>query len=83
MGSLTAGNSPLDAEELRVRVQRRLDEFLAQQVPLLADVSTDLEPLVQAVTELLRGGKRLRPAFCYWGWRGAGPGDRKAYGPGN
>ncbi len=55
-----------------MRVQRRLDEFLAQQVPLLADVSTDLEPLVQAITELLRGGKRLRPAFCYWGWRGAG-----------
>ena len=21
---------------------------------------------------LLAGGKRLRPAFCYWGWRGAG-----------
>ena len=22
-----------------------------------------------------RGGKRLRPAFCYWGWRGAGGAD--------
>ena len=25
--------------------------------------------------DLLRGGKRLRPAFCYWGWRGAGGAD--------
>jgi geranylgeranyl diphosphate synthase type I len=24
------------------------------------------------MTGLLAGGKRLRPAFCYWGWRGAG-----------
>jgi geranylgeranyl diphosphate synthase type I len=24
------------------------------------------------VAALTRGGKRLRPAFCYWGWRGAG-----------
>jgi geranylgeranyl diphosphate synthase type I len=24
------------------------------------------------VREFVAGGKRLRPAFCYWGWRGAG-----------
>jgi geranylgeranyl diphosphate synthase type I len=24
------------------------------------------------VIGLMSGGKRLRPAFCYWGWRGAG-----------
>ena len=24
---------------------------------------------------LLAGGKRLRPAFCYWGWRAAGGED--------
>ena len=72
MGTLSSGTSPLDAEDLRIRVQARLDEFLQQQVPILADVSPDLQPLIQAVTELLSGGKRLRPAFCYWGWRGAG-----------
>jgi geranylgeranyl diphosphate synthase type I len=72
VGSHSASTVPLDAEDLRARVQQRLDEFLQHQVPLLADVSPDLEPLIQAVTELLRGGKRLRPAFCYWGWRGAG-----------
>ena len=27
------------------------------------------------VADLIAGGKRLRPAFCYWGWRGAGGAD--------
>lgn len=67
--------SPLDAEDLRVRVQKRLDDFLAVQVPILDDVSPDLAPLSEALTDLLRGGKRLRPAFAYWGWRGAGGAD--------
>jgi geranylgeranyl diphosphate synthase type I len=67
--------SPLDAEDLRIRVQKRLDDFLAVQVPILDDVSPDLAPLAEALTDLLRGGKRLRPAFAYWGWRGAGGAD--------
>jgi len=72
---MTTGSSPLDAEGLRVRVQKSLDDFLAAQVPILDDVSPDLEPLAEALTDLLRGGKRLRPAFAYWGWRGAGGAD--------
>ncbi|MGD9957177.1 MAG: polyprenyl synthetase family protein [Candidatus Nanopelagicales bacterium] len=72
---MTTGSSPLDAEDLRVRVQKRLDDFLAQQLPVLDDVSPDLAPLSEALTDLLRGGKRLRPAFAYWGWRGAGGDD--------
>ncbi len=72
MGTHAAPTSPLDADELRVRVQKRLDEFLAHQAPILDDVSPDLGPLTDSVIDLLRGGKRLRPAFCYWGWRGAG-----------
>lgn len=49
-----------------------LDEVLAEQAELLQGVSPDLAPLVSAAGDLTRGGKRLRPAFCYWGWRGAG-----------
>ena len=67
--------SPGGAEDLRVRVQKRLDEFLSTQVTLLADVSPDLAPRADSITDLLRGGKRLRPAFGYWGWRGAGGAD--------
>ncbi len=70
-----AAHSPLDAEDLRVRVQKRLDDFLAVQVPVLDDVSEELAPLSDAIVDLLRGGKRLRPAFAYWGWRGAGGAD--------
>jgi geranylgeranyl diphosphate synthase type I len=30
---------------------------------------------MEALLALLAGGKRLRPAFCWWGWRGAGGND--------
>ena len=71
---MTAAAFP-DAETLRARVQKVLDEFLARQDESLAAVSPDLASLMAAVTDLLRGGKRLRSAFCYWGWRGAGSDD--------
>ena len=61
-----------DVEDLRARVQAVLDDVLARQADVLHAVSPDLDPLVEAAADLNRGGKRLRPAFCYWGWRGAG-----------
>ena len=67
--------SPLDAEDLRGRVQKTLDAFLARQLPALDEVSEELAEMVDALADLLNGGKRLRPAFCYWGWRGAGGAD--------
>ncbi len=66
---------PLEAEGLRGRVDKALDDVLARQVDVLDRVSEDLAPLMEAIADLLRGGKRLRPAFCYWGWRGAGGRD--------
>ena len=60
---------------IRAQVGRALDEFLGQQRATLGDISPDLLPWLDAVTELLNGGKRLRPAFCYWGWRAAGGED--------
>src|SRR5829696_2123956 len=62
----------LDAEGLRPAVRRVLDAFVARQASALWSVSPDLCVLVDILTELLARGKRLRPAFCYWGWRGAG-----------
>ncbi len=64
--------APFDAADLRPRVQSVIDDVLAYETGILAGVSDDLDPLVEAITALLQGGKRLRPAFCYWGWRGAG-----------
>jgi geranylgeranyl diphosphate synthase, type I len=67
--------SPLDRADLRQRVQKALEEFLAAQAPVLDGVSEELSPLTDALEDLLTGGKRLRPAFCYWGYRGAGGPD--------
>nr|WP_207782487.1 polyprenyl synthetase family protein [Phytoactinopolyspora limicola] len=57
---------------LRPRIQHTLDGFLEQQRTLLSSIGDELLPLVDAADHLLKGGKRLRPAFCYWGWRAAG-----------
>jgi len=63
---------PLDRADLRARVQKALDAFIGAQLPQLEAVSDELAPLAQALVDLVAGGKRLRPAFCYWGYRGAG-----------
>jgi geranylgeranyl diphosphate synthase, type I len=60
---------------IRAQVGRALDEFLGRQRDALGGISPDLLPWLDAVAELLAGGKRLRPAFCYWGWRAAGGED--------
>ena len=70
--------NPLDAEDLRVRVHKVLDDFLSRQTEVLESVSPDCAPMVEVIADLMRGGKRLRPAFCYWAWRGAGGADGEA-----
>jgi geranylgeranyl diphosphate synthase type I len=61
--------------EVRDRVDRALREFASRQRAALAAAGDELLPVADAAAELLAGGKRLRPAFCYWGWRGAGGPD--------
>jgi geranylgeranyl diphosphate synthase type I len=63
---------PLDVEDLRTRVHKTLADALATHAGVLDEISEDLAPLMEGIGELLGGGKRLRAAFCYWGWRGAG-----------
>src|SRR5206468_7847161 len=72
----TPAVSPAD---LRERVDKALHGFLQRAVTPLAGISADLAPF-GAVTEafVLDGGKRLRPAFCYWGHRAAGGPDTDA-----
>ena len=67
--------TPLDEVDLTHRVQQALDEFLAGRAAVLAAVGPECAPLVDSIRRLVAGGKRLRPAFCYWGWRGAGGDD--------
>ncbi|MEY2634417.1 MAG: hypothetical protein RIS75_357 [Actinomycetota bacterium] len=75
MTDLTAGLSVLDLEDFRARVSATIDAVLAEQTPLLLAVSPELQPLAETTARLMQGGKRLRPAFAYWGWRAAGGAD--------
>jgi geranylgeranyl diphosphate synthase type I len=64
-----------DIEVFRKRVGTRLSEFVTDQARRLDDLGPHLTSLLAAANDAVRGGKRLRAAFCYWGWRAAG-GDR-------
>ena len=67
-----SGPSPTPTE-LRRRVDDRLIEVLEERRSSLPDAG----PLIGAIGEVIgAGGKRLRPAFCYWGYRAAGGVDR-------
>ena len=68
--------SQADLPRIRDRVGHALEDFLGQQRAVLGGIGPDMLPWLDAIAELLAGGKRLRPAFCYWGWRAAGGGDR-------
>jgi geranylgeranyl diphosphate synthase, type I len=68
--------SPVDRAGLRSRVDRALAAFLAGQRSRLLAIDPALAELCDvAETFVLGGGKRLRPAFAYWGYRGAGGAD--------
>jgi geranylgeranyl diphosphate synthase type I len=55
-------------------VQLRIDEFLAERAPTFAQIAPELSPYLEYSGDLLRGGKRFRALFCYWGWNAVGAG---------
>ncbi|WP_018349756.1 polyprenyl synthetase family protein [Longispora albida] len=66
-----------DPVQLRSRIDAELATFLDRVTPLWPGqssrlVSSELREYV------LAPGKRIRPAFCYWGWRAAGREDCQA-----
>jgi geranylgeranyl diphosphate synthase type I len=71
------GLDPIPAD-LTEAVSRTLDEFIDVKQEQLAAVGEDLIPLFDAARSALTGGKRLRPAFAYWGWRAAGGNPAKS-----
>jgi geranylgeranyl diphosphate synthase type I len=71
-------SNPLDTNDLRARVQAAVDAEISCQSRVLSEIGDDLTPLVAAVGALLRGGKRLRAAFLYWGYRSGGGPDNEA-----
>ncbi|PWJ24842.1 geranylgeranyl diphosphate synthase type I [Branchiibius hedensis] len=65
----------LEARDLRARVQNTLDSFRIQEQDVLAPLGEPATALLDAVFSLLQGGKRLRAAFCFWGYLGSGGAD--------
>src|SRR5436309_1108297 len=64
---------PVDAEDLRARVDRELVALLDRELAALEFMDGDLDLVAGMLRRfVLEGGKRLRPAFVWWGYRGAG-----------
>jgi geranylgeranyl diphosphate synthase type I len=70
--SRTPASAGSSADETRVReaVWAALEDFLEGQRRVLAAMDPTLELVIDELSVLAAGGKRLRPLFAYWGWRG-------------
>jgi geranylgeranyl diphosphate synthase, type I len=65
--------APASLRRIADRVAVRLDEVLTPELERWAELDADLcEPMAEISRLVLRGGKRLRPAFCHWGYVAAG-----------
>ncbi len=62
----------------RERVNRELARFLARKRKHVAEMAPEALPYHDAMARfVLRGGKRIRPALVYWGYRLCGGGKEK------
>ncbi|WP_328564352.1 polyprenyl synthetase family protein [Streptomyces coelicoflavus] len=61
-----------DQAGLKARVDRVLRSFLDEEAGHLSAVDEALAPVADQLLKAAGHGKRLRAAFCYWGWRAAG-----------
>ena len=62
------------ASELAGAVVDRLRDYLGERRDRAAYIGDDYAEMTAALQEfVLRGGKRLRPLFAYWGWRAVAP----------
>lgn len=60
--------APAPPEELRSEIDGALASFLAAKRVSLSDAADLIDEISDIVSA---GGKRLRPRFCYWGYRAA------------
>jgi geranylgeranyl diphosphate synthase type I len=69
---------------LRTAIEERITSFLTRQSAELARLQPEIEPLLALTGRVLTGGKRLRPAFCVWGYvAAAGLGSAGSDQPGH
>lgn len=62
-------------QAFRLRVDEVLETFARQEGERLVAIDPELRPVADQLAVSVSGGKRLRAAFCYWGWRAAGQPD--------
>jgi geranylgeranyl diphosphate synthase, type I len=63
-GALDVASGPVD---------RHLRAFLERRIVELVELDPAMEPVGRSIADLVQaGGKRLRPAFVYWGHRASG-----------
>lgn len=67
-----------EPETFKCRIDEILRTFLAGEVDRFLDIDEALRPVGEEIEKVARHGKRLRAAFCYWGWRAAGQPDSDA-----
>ena len=56
------------SDEFVAAIARAISDFLAGQRRVLAGIGLDAAPLADLAESFTAGGKRLRPAYCAWGW---------------
>ncbi|WJK33230.1 polyprenyl synthetase family protein [Solwaraspora sp. WMMA2065] len=71
-GSATPGSPPPRRRDLlTAAVDDTLIDFLTVEIDALDRIDPALRPFAQVARDtVLAGGKRLRPVFAHWGWRG-------------
>jgi geranylgeranyl diphosphate synthase type I len=66
--------APGELTEVKAKVEDRLDRLFTSESRRWRGVDPRLGEAVDELAAVANGGgKRLRAAFCYWGWRGMAP----------
>ncbi len=76
---MMSSHPPSWLRDIAIRVDARLGEFLNSERIRWKSLDADLEMPLDEISRLVSaGGKRLRPAFCYLGFIGAGGDENSA-----
>ncbi|MFD4875210.1 polyprenyl synthetase family protein [Streptomyces sp. NPDC058420] len=67
-----------ESAAFKTRVDHVLRRFVAGEAERFAEIDPALEPVAGQLEAAVADGKRLRAAFCYWGWRAVGQPDSDA-----
>ncbi|GGV30685.1 polyprenyl synthetase family protein [Streptomyces spectabilis] len=67
-----------EPETFKNRTDEVLRRFVAQEADQFAAIDPLLTPVAEQLEAAVADGKRLRAAFCYWGWRTVGQPDSDA-----